>query len=111
MAADQMDLQFQGVEVYIIAKRAVHFVTPWQARYRLRAPPASLLAGTLYTSDPTPADLPTEVSGNGYARVQVTFGAPTAGIFTLEIDRGWQTGAISASAASETRLPAENCWV
>lgn len=31
----------------------------------------------LYISDPTDADTGTEVSGGGYARKQVTFGAPT----------------------------------
>jgi len=33
----------------------------------------------LYTSDPTPADTGTEVSGNGYARQAVTFTAPVGG--------------------------------
>ena len=34
----------------------------------------------LYTSDPTDADVGTEVSGGGYARQPVTFGAPSNGI-------------------------------
>jgi hypothetical protein len=33
----------------------------------------------LYTTDPTDADTGTEVSGNGYARQSVTFGAPSNG--------------------------------
>ena len=37
----------------------------------------------LYASDPTPDDTAAEVSGNGYARVQVSFAAPTAGICSL----------------------------
>lgn len=33
----------------------------------------------LYTTDPTDADTGTEISGNGYARQSVTFGAPSNG--------------------------------
>jgi hypothetical protein len=36
----------------------------------------------LYTSDPTDADTGTEVSGGSYARVAVTFGAPSDGVST-----------------------------
>ena len=36
----------------------------------------------LYTSDPTDADTGTEVSGGSYARVAVTFGAPSNGVST-----------------------------
>lgn len=36
----------------------------------------------LYTTDPTDADTGTEVSGNGYARQSVTFGAPANGAST-----------------------------
>ena len=36
----------------------------------------------LYTSDPTDADTGTEVSGNGYARQAITFGAPSNGVTT-----------------------------
>lgn len=36
----------------------------------------------LYTTDPTDADTGTEVSGNGYARQSVTFGAPSNGAST-----------------------------
>ena len=36
----------------------------------------------LYTTDPTDADTGTEVSGNGYARQSVTFGAPSNGVST-----------------------------
>jgi hypothetical protein len=36
----------------------------------------------LYTSDPTDADTGTEVSGGSYARVAVTFGAPSNGVTT-----------------------------
>ena len=39
------------------------------------APSAVYIA--LYISDPTDADTGTEVSGTGYARQQITFGAPT----------------------------------
>lgn len=34
----------------------------------------------LYTSDPTDADTGTEVSGGGYARQVITFGAPSNGV-------------------------------
>lgn len=34
----------------------------------------------LYTSDPTAADVGTEVSGGGYARKQLTMGAPANGV-------------------------------
>lgn len=40
----------------------------------------------LYTADPTPDDTATEVSGNAYARQQITFGAPTAGVCTSTAD-------------------------
>jgi hypothetical protein len=36
----------------------------------------------LYTTDPTDADAGTEVSGNGYARQSITFGAPSNGVST-----------------------------
>ena len=36
----------------------------------------------LYTSDPTDADTGTEVSGGSYARVAVTFDAPSNGVST-----------------------------
>ncbi len=36
----------------------------------------------LYTSDPTDADVGTEVSGGGYARQQVIFNAPSNGAIT-----------------------------
>lgn len=36
----------------------------------------------LYTSDPTDADTGTEVTGNGYARQAITFGAPSDGVST-----------------------------
>lgn len=36
----------------------------------------------LYTTDPTDADTGTEVSGGSYARVAVTFGAPSNGVST-----------------------------
>ena len=40
----------------------------------------------LYTSDPTADDLGTEVSGNGYARQQVAYAAPTAGVSVNSTD-------------------------
>lgn len=43
--------------------------------------PATVYLG-LYTSDPTDADTGTEVSGNGYARQAITFGAPSDGVST-----------------------------
>ena len=36
----------------------------------------------MYTSDPTDADTGTEVTGNGYARQAITFGAPSDGVST-----------------------------
>jgi hypothetical protein len=36
----------------------------------------------LYTNDPTDADTGTEVTGNGYARQSITFGAPSNGVST-----------------------------
>lgn len=38
-------------------------------------PPAKVYLA-LYTSDPTDADVGTEVNGNAYARQEITFGAP-----------------------------------
>lgn len=43
--------------------------------------PAVVYVG-LYTTDPTDADTGTEVSGGSYARVAVTFGAPSNGVST-----------------------------
>lgn len=43
--------------------------------------PAVVYLG-LYTSDPTDADSGTEVTGNGYARQAITFGAPSNGVST-----------------------------
>ena len=43
--------------------------------------PATVYVG-LYTSDPTDADTGTEVTGGSYARVAVTFGAPSNGVST-----------------------------
>jgi hypothetical protein len=37
---------------------------------------------SLYTSDPTDADTGTEVSGGSYARIAVTFSAPSNGVTT-----------------------------
>ena len=36
----------------------------------------------LYTSDPTDADVGTEVTGNAYVRQAITFGAPSNGVST-----------------------------
>lgn len=36
----------------------------------------------LYTDDPTDADTGTEVTGNGYVRQAITFGAPSNGVST-----------------------------
>jgi hypothetical protein len=36
----------------------------------------------LYTDDPTDADTGTEVTGNGYVRQSITFGAPSNGVST-----------------------------
>jgi hypothetical protein len=36
----------------------------------------------LYTDNPTDADTGTEVTGNGYARQSITFGAPSNGVST-----------------------------
>lgn len=36
----------------------------------------------LYTNDPTDADTGTEVTGNGYVRQSITFGAPSNGVST-----------------------------
>ena len=43
--------------------------------------PATVYLG-LYTSDPTDADTGTEVTGNGYVRQAITFGAPSDGVST-----------------------------
>lgn len=43
--------------------------------------PTTVYVG-LYTTDPTDADTGTEVSGGSYARVAVTFGAPSDGVST-----------------------------
>lgn len=47
--------------------------------------PATVYVG-LYTTDPTDANTGTEVSGNGYARTAVTFGAPSNGASTNNAD-------------------------
>lgn len=39
----------------------------------------------LYSSNPTDADTGTEVSGGGYARQAMTFGAPTDGVATNSV--------------------------
>jgi len=52
--------------------------------------PTTVFIG-LYTSDPMDDDSGTEVSGAGYARQTVTFGAPAAGIIS-------NTGAVSFTA-------------
>jgi len=43
--------------------------------------PTTVYVG-LYTTDPTDADTGTEVSGGSYARVAVTFNAPSDGVTT-----------------------------
>ena len=43
--------------------------------------PTTVYVG-LFTNDPTDADAGTEVSGGSYARVSVTFGAPSNGVST-----------------------------
>lgn len=40
----------------------------------------------LYTSDPTDADVGTEVTGGSYARTAVTFAAPSGGVTTNSAD-------------------------
>ena len=52
----------------------------------------------LYTSDPTDADVGTEVSGGSYARQSVTFGAPSNGTSTNSADITFPT----ATAAQGT---------
>jgi hypothetical protein len=47
--------------------------------------PATVYVG-LFTDDPTDADAGTEVSGGSYARVSVTFDAPTNGVTTNSAD-------------------------
>lgn len=47
---------------------------------------------SLYTSDPADDDSGTEVSGAGYARQAITFGAPAGGIIS-------NTGAVSFTAS------------
>lgn len=46
--------------------------------------PATVYVG-LFTSDPTDAGSGTEVSGGSYARVAVTFGAPSNGVTTNSV--------------------------
>ena len=41
---------------------------------------------SLYTTDPTDAGSGTEVSGGSYARIAVTFGAPSNGVSTNSAD-------------------------
>ena len=47
--------------------------------------PTTVYVG-LFTNDPTDADTGTEVSGGSYARVSVTFDAPTNGVTTNSAD-------------------------
>ena len=50
---------------------------------------------SLYTTDPTDADSGTEVSGGSYARVAVTFGAPSNGVTTNSADVTFPTSTSS----------------
>ena len=52
----------------------------------------------LYTTDPTDADVGTEVTGGSYARQSVTFGAPSNGVSTNSADITFPT----ATAAQGT---------
>ena len=52
----------------------------------------------LYTTDPTDADVGTEVSGGSYARQSVTFAAPSNGVSTNSADITFPT----ATAAQGT---------
>ena len=56
--------------------------------------PATVYVG-LYTSDPTDADVGTEVSGGSYARVAVTMGAPSNGVTTNSADVTFPTATAS----------------
>jgi len=49
----------------------------------------------LYTTDPTDADVGTEVSGGSYARVAVTFAAPSGGVTTNSADITFPTCTLS----------------
>ena len=61
--------------------------------------PATVYVG-LYTSDPTDADVGTEVSGGSYARVAVTFGAPSNGVSTNSADVTFPTATASWGTVS-----------
>ena len=50
---------------------------------------------SLYTSDPTDADVGTEVSGGSYARVAVTMGAPSNGVTSNSADVTFPTATAS----------------
>ena len=50
---------------------------------------------SLYITDPTDADSGTEVSGGSYARVAVTFGAPSNGVSTNSADVTFPTCTVS----------------
>jgi len=56
--------------------------------------PATVYVG-LYTSDPTDADVGTEVSGGSYARVAVTMGAPSNGVTSNSADVTFPTATAS----------------
>ena len=50
---------------------------------------------SLYTTDPTDAGSGTEVSGGSYARIAVTFGAPSNGVSTNSADVTFPTSTSS----------------
>ena len=56
--------------------------------------PTTVYVG-LFTNDPTDADTGTEVSGGSYARVSVTFGAPSNGVSTNSADVTFPTATSS----------------
>jgi hypothetical protein len=58
----------------------------------------------LFTSDPTDAGTGTELSGNGYSRTAVTFGAPSDGVTTNSADVTFPTATASWGVVSHIGL-------
>lgn len=72
--ANELDVSFSGIASNFLANAIYNHVL---RNITYTSPSAVYVA--LYISDPTPADTGGEVSGGAYARLAVTFGAPSNG--------------------------------
>jgi len=72
--ANELDVSFSGIASNFLVNAIYNHVL----RNIAYTSPSAVYVG-LYISDPTPADTGGEVSGGAYARLAVTFGAPSNG--------------------------------